>query len=373
MDIGTYTCWTHNKGTSQLPMQKHPREDVPKAKAECRTVHRMISIIKSHPFLSILGLLWSILWIAVAFSEPSEADASRQDLAISSVILWAIGIAIIWIIAKLVSRRRNRASHENTSAIPQNGAQDRKKSDDTAPHDPSAESQQSDVLRTEAQYAPPGQTDPPQSTAVPSLPKHNAAATQTAEPLSPVGHSAYEATTNNRVRSPERQQRGGNLTLHDILKMSPQEFEEFCARALSGMGYKDMKRIGGAGDLQADLIGIDTHGRSTIVQCKRYRPGSKVGSPVIQTFIGMKSVHHGAERGIFMTTADYSQPAINLARRHDIVLIDGDDLVKIAGLVFIPRTTINTSREVRFCTQCGAELEGSEAFCAQCGSPVRRN
>ncbi len=51
----------------------------------------------------------------------------------------------------------------------------------------------------------------------------------------------------------------------------------------------------------------------------------------------MKAVHHKADRGIFVTTADYTRQAIDLAKQHDIVLIDGDDLVKIAALVLTER------------------------------------
>jgi restriction system protein len=114
-----------------------------------------------------------------------------------------------------------------------------------------------------------------------------------------------------------------------MLEMDPRSFEEFTGRALESLGYTNVIRVGGSGDLAADLTATDPQGRSAIVQCKRYTPGSKVGSPALQSFIGMKEVHHRADRGIFVTTADYSQEALDLAKAHNIVLIDGDDLVKI--------------------------------------------
>ena len=83
--------------------------------------------------------------------------------------------------------------------------------------------------------------------------------------------------------------------------------------------------------MAADLTATDPQGRSVIVQCKRYT-GDTVGSPTIQTFIGMQTVHHKADRGIVMATAEFSRPAVELALQHDIVLIDGDDIVKVLNL-----------------------------------------
>ncbi len=60
--------------------------------------------------------------------------------------------------------------------------------------------------------------------------------------------------------------------------------------------------------------------------------GNSVGTPVIQAFIGMKTVQHKVDRGVVMTAAEFSRPAIELARQHDIVLIDGHDIVKMLNL-----------------------------------------
>ena len=53
-----------------------------------------------------------------------------------------------------------------------------------------------------------------------------------------------------------------------------------------------------------------------VVQCKRYAPDNLVGSPVIQSFIGMVKIHHKADLGIFVTTSGYTLPAMNLAKEH---------------------------------------------------------
>lgn len=92
-----------------------------------------------------------------------------------------------------------------------------------------------------------------------------------------------------------------------------------------------MRRVGGSGDLNADVTARDPQGRSVVVQCKRYAVGNRIGSPAIQTFIGMAHVHHKAERGIFVTTSSYTDDARALARQHGLTLWDGSDLTRMVS------------------------------------------
>jgi restriction system protein len=119
-------------------------------------------------------------------------------------------------------------------------------------------------------------------------------------------------------------------TLDGLLSLSPTEFEEAVAQMLAAHGYRNVQRTGGAGDLAADLVGTAPDGRKTVVQCKRYAPDNLVGSPVLQTFIGMVTVHHRAGLGLFVTTSGFTQPAIQLARDHSnyITLIDGPQVAE---------------------------------------------
>jgi restriction system protein len=86
---------------------------------------------------------------------------------------------------------------------------------------------------------------------------------------------------------------------------------------------------GGIVDLGADLLGNDPDGRSVAVQCKRYAPGNKVASKEMQLFIGMQRVQHGTERGIYVTTSEFTSAARDLGNRHGIWLINGSELVKL--------------------------------------------
>ncbi len=115
-------------------------------------------------------------------------------------------------------------------------------------------------------------------------------------------------------------------TLADLLALTPGQFEAATAGMLRQLGYNDVRRTGGAGDLNVDVWARDPNGARVAIQCKQYGPGHYVGSPEVQTFIGMMYQHHGADRGIFVTTSWFSRPAVALAKQHNIVLWDGQEL-----------------------------------------------
>lgn len=123
-----------------------------------------------------------------------------------------------------------------------------------------------------------------------------------------------------------RRRRTRQRHLMELFALTPAQFEEAVGHLLHDLGYRRVHRNGRAGDLTADLTAVDREGRTVVVQCKRYAPGSKVGSPDVQQFIGMCTVHHQAERGIFVTTSEFSAPARALAERHAVELFDGGRL-----------------------------------------------
>ena len=112
-------------------------------------------------------------------------------------------------------------------------------------------------------------------------------------------------------------------TLRHLLAGTPTEFEETVAGLMRREGFRHVHRVGGAGDLTVDVMAHDRAGRLVIVQCKRYLPTRPVGSKEMQTFIGMLTIHHHADYGLYVTTAGFTGPAIALARQHGITLVDG--------------------------------------------------
>jgi len=119
------------------------------------------------------------------------------------------------------------------------------------------------------------------------------------------------------------------LYLKDMLALSPADFEEAMADLFRDLGYRNVARTGGAGDLAADITCRDRRGRSVIVQCKRYARDNHVGSPVIQQFIGMITVHHKADHGIVVTTSSFTPAAHDLAKTHGVTLYDGIGLADL--------------------------------------------
>ncbi len=117
----------------------------------------------------------------------------------------------------------------------------------------------------------------------------------------------------------------------ELVALTPKEFEETMGGLLKEMGFAKVERVGGAGDLSVDLRGKDAAGGAFVAQCKRYAPEHKVGSPEIQQFIGMGTVHHGAQRLLYFTTSTYTAPAVDLAKRHSLELFTGADIVRVAN------------------------------------------
>jgi restriction system protein len=158
------------------------------------------------------------------------------------------------------------------------------------------------------------------------------------------------------------------------LTLTPAQFEDMTVNLLSSLGYRDIRRTGGSGDLGADIVCRDLQGRSAIVQCKRYAPGASIGTPVIQTFIGMMQVHHRAERGLFVTTAGFSRPAIDLARQHAIALIDGEALLLLLHLTGTPvmQPAPREGNAHAYCTRCGTGNPGGDRVCRSCGTLLTR-
>lgn len=130
-----------------------------------------------------------------------------------------------------------------------------------------------------------------------------------------------------RKEEERKRERLKRLTLERLKGMDAKEFEHTVADILRAMDYKDVRVVGGSGDLAVDITA--RHGKDmVVVQCKRYT-SKKVTSPEMQMFIGMMLTEHNARKGIYVTTSSFTQDAVELARRHGIELWDGDRLAEV--------------------------------------------
>jgi restriction system protein len=137
-------------------------------------------------------------------------------------------------------------------------------------------------------------------------------------------HSSLEATLANEI-------------LARLHAAPPEFFEQVVLDVLVAIGYggsraEAVQHLGKTGDGGVDgVIQEDPLGTELVyVQAKRYDPaGPAVGAPAIMNFLGALHARN-VRRGVFMTTASFSAPAVQLAREQNIALVDGE---RLAGLM----------------------------------------
>jgi restriction system protein len=125
--------------------------------------------------------------------------------------------------------------------------------------------------------------------------------------------------------------------LDRILSAPPAFFERLIVALLLEMGYGGSREdagkiVGRSGDggidgvIDQDALGLDR----VYVQAKRYIAENGVSEPEIRAFSGSLGAAK-ANKGVFVTTSYFTQPAHNFAERHPfkIVLIDGERLASL--------------------------------------------
>ncbi|MEF9902364.1 restriction endonuclease [Streptomyces sp. P9-A2] len=125
-----------------------------------------------------------------------------------------------------------------------------------------------------------------------------------------------------RGRLAEEARRQARRSLDVVWAMDDREFERYVADLCRRDGCTDVTRVGGAGDLGADVTGYLPDGRRFVIQCKRYAKHRTVGSRDLQTFNGTARVEHGADVPVFVASCVFTKPAREFAARHRLCLID---------------------------------------------------
>lgn len=126
--------------------------------------------------------------------------------------------------------------------------------------------------------------------------------------------------------------------LSEIMKNSPEFFEHLVVMLLRKMGYGGAVEdsgmvVGQTGDEGIDgIIKEDKLGFNLIyIQAKRWDTEKAVGRPEIQKFVGALA-GQGASKGLFITTAKFSQQARDYVKKQHttkVVLVDGLTLAKL--------------------------------------------
>ncbi|GAA2333048.1 restriction endonuclease [Streptomyces cuspidosporus] len=112
--------------------------------------------------------------------------------------------------------------------------------------------------------------------------------------------------------------------------MTPEEFELAVAELCARDGCEDVRVVGGAGDLGADVLATAPDGRRLVIQCKRYTAPHKVGSQDVQRFGGTCFAVHEAHIAVVITTSEFTEPAVDYAAACGIRCFDGRELTEWA-------------------------------------------
>lgn len=140
--------------------------------------------------------------------------------------------------------------------------------------------------------------------------------------------------------------------LDEILRQSPEFFEQLVLDVLLAMGYGGSredaaKRLGKSDDegidgrINQDPLGLD----QIMVQAKRYAPERPIDRKTIQAFIGSLA-GQGVSKGVFITTSKFSARAEQFVQRGSqtkVVLIDGEVLL---DLMIRHKIGIRVEREI---------------------------
>ncbi len=116
---------------------------------------------------------------------------------------------------------------------------------------------------------------------------------------------------------------GGSI---DIYAMDPYEFEAFITYLLGKYGYKNVVRIGAAGDRGVDIIATNPKGTKSIFQCKRWQGG--VGGTPIQRLHSLKTVNSEITEAVCITTSYYTTQGKQEAKATGVEIIDGIGLME---------------------------------------------
>lgn len=102
-------------------------------------------------------------------------------------------------------------------------------------------------------------------------------------------------------------------------------FEDAVRDLMRRDGCQDAIRVGGGGDLGADVKATDPFGRRWVIQCKHRRnglAGSAVGTPDLQVLNGTARQVHGADIAVIVTNGRVTAPAVDFAKQQRLHVVD---------------------------------------------------
>ena len=111
-------------------------------------------------------------------------------------------------------------------------------------------------------------------------------------------------------------------------KMTPGEFEAFCAQELKSAGW-NARVTKGSRDQGVDVVATK-NGRRLVLQCKLY--SQPVGNKAVQEVVAAKG-HERAQFGAVVTNNRYTSAAQDLANTNSVLLLHYSDLRNVENML----------------------------------------
>ncbi len=114
--------------------------------------------------------------------------------------------------------------------------------------------------------------------------------------------------------------------------MEGAEFENYCAELLEAKGFENVETTPASHDYGIDII-ADRDGISYAIQCKCY--SDSIGIRAVQEAYAGKD-YYDSMIAVVMTNQSFTKPAIEFAKKLNVILWDGDTVMKFIHEVAIP-------------------------------------
>lgn len=128
--------------------------------------------------------------------------------------------------------------------------------------------------------------------------------------------------------------RGLRYGLGQLDALHHTQFEDAVRELMRRDGCPNAVRVGGGGDLGADVKATDPYGRRWVIQCKHRRAGlagSAVGTPDLQVLNGTARQIHGADVAVIVTNGRITAPAVAFAEQQRLHVVDRHTLAAWAS------------------------------------------
>lgn len=126
-----------------------------------------------------------------------------------------------------------------------------------------------------------------------------------------------------------------DINIESLYSSNPVEFENIVKALLIKMGF-NATTTKASGDGGVDIVALNEQpiiGGKYVIQCKRYAIGNNIGEPTIRELYGVMHAEN-ANKGILITTSDFSKQAVAFAKDKAVELINGHDLLNLFNKYF---------------------------------------